>query len=683
MTSWTIAVAMAGVFSVVVGMTVAGKLNQISADKKDSTPTAATKVSAPYYTSDDKKEGSSIDETCSKGTLVAINNYPDSTTLKKISAEGDKGINQTWLDKMGEQSWKCSHVCITGFDEGDYRSEGNKEKVKRALEGATAKINDQKDTKIQVLTSSEILELMKKNPTGMKAVVNIDSLKSRCEGPNSTNYSTVNTTLGETTILKRNETNTVNISSSGSGTSSPAGIGDSTTLNKSKTTGSTSDSTASPVDDNDLGEGGASAGSAPQIAKPDKMLGYDKNNPSSVAKCWLAVADESAKHMKEHLRVYNQTDAIQIINDMTHLLFGYKNGNMSYPPLHGGSNVGKPRISEVYTDYRNIVFEDDKNKSKYKKKEATLLKECNQILERVPKFSTERTDITELKEKKERLTDTYNKIVKSELNLTNKINIPKGTYGYTGTDIKSFFDFIKAIGTKGSLLDKERYQDIKGYENVINDIRVTDELQKQLNNILKENPQVENTSAKSTITVSGNVAINNKKISSGNIVNNGNKRTIHICVYLIGDAKNCKKIKTNKSDGYFEVTFDNITAAKIKDFTNSYDSEKIKIYAVYNDTLHKVRNIYSSYPSQTSTGFSGASRVTFTNNNNGKYTLQIHSPIVLYGENTLIKMPFVYSEKPEYQVHDVNMVKKNAQQFMKDTGKDNCLLLPSGTLTDQ
>lgn len=255
---------MAGVFSVVVGMTVAGKLNQISADKKDSTPTAATKVSAPYYTSDDKKEGSSIDETCSKGTLVAINNYPDSTTLKKISAEGDKGINQTWLDKMGEQSWKCSHVCITGFDEGDYRSEGNKEKVKRALEGATAKINDQKDTKIQVLTSSEILELMKKNPTGMKAVVNIDSLKSRCEGPNSTNYSTVNTTLGETTILKRNETNTVNISSSGFGTSSPAGIGDANSVNTSAN--SSDDSTPNVIDDTGLGEGGATTTSstAPQ-----------------------------------------------------------------------------------------------------------------------------------------------------------------------------------------------------------------------------------------------------------------------------------------------------------------------------------------------------------------------------------------------------------------------------------
>lgn len=671
MTSWAIAVAMAGVFSVVVGMTVAGKLNQISADKTGSTSTTTQKVSAPYYTSNGKQGGDSIDERCNRGTLVAINNYPDLNTLKEIPAENDKGINRTWLDKMGEQSWKCSHVCITGFNEGDYRSEGNKEKVKQALEGATAKINDQKDTKIQVLDSDEILELMKNDPKGMKSVVNIDSLKSHCEGPNSTDYSAVNTTLGETTILKRNETNTVNISSSSSGTSSPAGIGNANSVDTSGLTGTAPNGTTSSDNDDNLGESGASAGGTPQLAKPEG-IGYDKDKPSDVAKCWLAVANESAKHMKEHLRVYNQTNALQIINDINNLLLGYKRGQTQYPALHGGTNENKPKIAAVYNKYSKIVKTDDKDKTKYKKNEATLLKECNQILERIPKFSTDRTDITELKEKKEKLTDTYEKIVKSELNLTNRIGNPNGAYGYAGTDIKGFFDFIKAIGAKRSLLDKERYQDIKGYENVINDIKATDNLQNQLNQILVQNPIVTGESAKSTIKVIGNIAINNSNIKNG-LINNGGK-TIHVCVYIIGKEKNdCYKIKTNKSNGYFEVILNDVGTEVIKDFSGSYDTNKIKIYAVTNPGKFAfIRNILTSFPSQTSDG-----RVSFgPSGRTNQYNLKITTPITLLGDFSANLL-----NKPTYPFGK-NGVKEALNKFMKDTRKGNCLLLPSNTMTN-
>lgn len=275
--SWAIAVAMAGVFSVTVGLTVSSKLNQISAETADSTSSESTgKVTKPFYTSDGKETGESIVETCKEGALVAINNYPPSSDiLKQLPVEDGVGINKTWLNKMGQLSWRCSHVCVSGFNINDWRAADNKKNVKKALDGAKYTSDGQEQT-LQVLTSEQIIELMKNgDATQMKSVVNIDSLKSRCEGPNSIDYASAGTMLNQTKILQRNSTNIANKTAS-SGSSSPMSIGDANSA-----TGSNA------IDDSDtLGEGNRTADSS----RNGTPSGDTENVTYETLKnCWLQV----------------------------------------------------------------------------------------------------------------------------------------------------------------------------------------------------------------------------------------------------------------------------------------------------------------------------------------------------------------------------------------------------------
>lgn len=682
--SWAIAVAMAGVFSVTVGLTVSSKLNQISAETADSTSSESTgKVTKPFYTSDGKETGESIVETCKEGALVAINNYPPSSDiLKQLPVEDGIGINKTWLNKMGQLSWRCSHVCVKGFNTGDWRSADNKGNVKTALTGAKYTSDGQEQT-LQVLTSEQIIELMKNgDATQMKSVVNIDSLKSRCEGPNSVDYASAGTKLNDLVILKRESTNTV-ATLSGGAEPANAAIGDSTNSGSVSSSATGASGTGASGNDNYQGEGGPTtvAGNAPQIVDPTSIQGYDKDSPSDVAKCWLSVANTSAEHMKNHLGVYNQTKAYQIFNDITHLLLGLipDDDNKSLVPLHGANTANHPKVSNVYNKYYRIVKSDNKKKTQYKKNEVALLKECNAILSRIPNFSTDREDIKQLVKEKKTLLETYDKIASSRLSLIDgKVFIPKGAFGLAGdtsTNAKGFFEAIKK--TSVISLEKQRYQDIAGVKNVNNDLAATRDLQKKLNEILQKNPITDQDSgaATSTITIKGNVAINNKSIKNG-IINNGRGETIHICAYIIGKEKDdCHKIKTNKSDGYFEIVLKNVESGIIKDFSKSYDTNKIMIYAVVNPgKLAFIRNIYTPYPSQTVD-----KRVSFGPSDGNKvnqYSLKITPPIVLLGDPSVN-----FFNKPIYS-YGKNGIKEALGKFMSDTGKDNCLFIPGNLYSD-
>lgn len=677
--SWAIAVAMAGVFSVTVGMTVSNKLNRISAEEELSSAktSSSDEGSAPYYTTDGK-EDTNVTEKCDGGAIVAINNYPGQNIVKMIPAEDGKGLHLTWLEKMGEISWKCSHVCINGFDQEDYRTQENKDLVKRTLSGAKATINDVPDTELKILTSAEIIELMKSDDlASMKSVVNIDSIKAHCEGPNSTDYTSAGARLADAKVVGRSSTNITNVASSNSG--SPNAIADS--LSTGESNGATGTNTNTEVDDQKLGESGTVAGNAPQIVDPTSIQGYDKDDPSDVAKCWLSVANASAEHMKSHLGVYNQTKANQIFNDITHLLLGLKpdSDDKLTIPLHGTNTANHPRVSNVYNKYYRIVKSDDKKKTQYKKNEATLLKECNAILSRIPNFSTDREDIKQLVKEKKTLLETYDKIASSRLSLIDgKVFIPKGAFGLRGdtsTNAKGFFEAIKKKSVIS--LEKQRYQDIAGVINVNNDLEATRDLQKKLNEILQKNPIANQDSgaATSTITIKGNVAINNKSIKKG-LINNGRGETIHICAYIIGKEKDdCHKIKTNKSDGYFEIVLNNVESGIIKDFSESYDTNKIMIYAVVNPgKLAFIRNIYTSYPSQTVD-----KRVSFGPSDGNKvnqYSLNITTPIVLLGDPSVN-----FFNKPIYS-YGKNGIKEALRRFMSDTGKENCLFIPGNLYSD-
>ncbi len=678
--SWAIAVAMAGVFSVTVGLTVSSKLNQISAETADSTSSESTgKVTKPFYTSDGKETGESIVETCKEGALVAINNYPPSSDiLKQLPVEDGVGINKTWLNKMGQLSWRCSHVCVKGFNTGDWRSADNKGNVKTALTGAKYTSDGQEQT-LQVLTSEQIIELMKNgDATQMKSVVNIDSLKSRCEGPNSVDYASAGTKLNDLVILKRESTNTVATLSGGTDPANPA-IGDA--ANPGSSSGGTS--SASSNDSDYAGENGPSSGSAPSTTVPTSVPGYTTQNTSSVAQCWTSVANESANHLKKHLGSYNQTQATQIIKDIS--------GELQVSSLHGSGSAFGKQILQSYNQYANMA----KDQKKLKNNESALLASCDKVLQRIPNLSTARSDIETLAKEKQKLLDTFDKISPQDttkgLNLTSQIKIENYTsaFAYSGDikNIKAFFNHISKKNFTVSL-EKQRYQDLTGLKYLKYDLNATRDLQKQLNEILAQNPQA--TGAKSTIVVKGNIAISNKNIN-GNSVDNGKNSTIHICVYLLSDKNNCQKIKTQRRDGAFEISFNNILSDQIKDFTNSYDVDKIMVYAVADpgaNLLEKwtnnMRNVYKAYPSQKTQKIPESLGVTFTNSGNSKYILQIHKPIILYGQSIRLRKSLDWEDvpSPQYDVEGVNMVKKNRDQFMKDTGKGNCLLLPSNTMAD-
>lgn len=237
--SWIGAVSMAVLFSIAVGFSIKSYFSPISAQVAD---TSANK----YYTSDNKDEGDSVKEQCVKGALVAVNNYPGEDTLKSIQADAGKGINETWLAKMNQISWRCSHVCVEGFETNDYQSASNKAKIKRLLTERTIKVDGQ-DKTILVKNSSEILELFNSGKANkISYIINTDSLKSYCEGPNSVDYAAAGTTIGDVKILDRNSTNKVASSADANATAMPAGI-----------------YAASTGDDNYLGEdGSASSGNA-------------------------------------------------------------------------------------------------------------------------------------------------------------------------------------------------------------------------------------------------------------------------------------------------------------------------------------------------------------------------------------------------------------------------------------
>jgi len=234
--SWIGAVSMAVLFSIAVGFSIKSYFSPISAQVAD---TSANK----YYTSDNKEEGDSVKEQCVKGALVAINNYPGEDTLKSIQADAGKGVNETWLAKMNQISWRCSHVCVEGFETNDYQSAGNKDKIKRLLTERTIKVDGQ-DKKILVKNTSEILELFNSGKANeISYIINTDSLKSYCEGPNSVDYAAAGTTIGDIKILERNSTNEVTSSADANASAMPAGI-----------------YAASTGDDNYLGEGGSASG---------------------------------------------------------------------------------------------------------------------------------------------------------------------------------------------------------------------------------------------------------------------------------------------------------------------------------------------------------------------------------------------------------------------------------------
>lgn len=229
--SWTVAVAMAGVFSITTGMAIKNKLASISAegqitsnDSAQNTDTSAPK--APYYTADGEEEGASTEgKTCEKGALVAINNYPGNEVLKKIDVAKDKGLNETWLSKMNQASWQCSHVCVTGFDKKDYRSKANQDLIKNLFDGKTFKRDDgNSSVTMRTISTTQALDIINgNNAPDLANVIILDSLKSRCEGPNSTDYAKGGTKFGKTEIIERNPTNTVETSEQGTENPDSAG----------------------------------------------------------------------------------------------------------------------------------------------------------------------------------------------------------------------------------------------------------------------------------------------------------------------------------------------------------------------------------------------------------------------------------------------------------------------------
>ncbi len=347
--SWIGAVSMAVLFSIAVGFSIKSYFSPISAQVAD---TSANK----YYTSDNKEEGDSVKEQCVKGALVAINNYPGEDTLKSIQADAGKGVNETWLAKMNQISWRCSHVCVEGFETNDYQSASNKAKIKQLLTERTIKVDGQ-DMTILVKNTSEILELFNSGKANkISYIINTDSLKSYCEGPNSVDYAAAGTTIGDVKILERNSTNEVTSSADANASAMPAGI-----------------YAASTGDDNYLGEGGSASGgtgSKGSTTNGQKNSNASKpansSSPKTAATGYKAAVEKIKAASTVTLNITGHavfSQKFQFIENPTYLSAGYsKNG--SFPLENKGSSmVSKKSPSYRASDpsYFNIVMSLDKS----------------------------------------------------------------------------------------------------------------------------------------------------------------------------------------------------------------------------------------------------------------------------------------------------------------------------------
>jgi hypothetical protein len=194
------------VFAVAVGLFTYQQISvPILADKASTTTTNPVDVPLTGYTGTE-----SIKEKCTVGQLVAINNYPGSEVIDLLTATptptvagGQAAIapatptdtsttttdkHNIWYEKMKDNKWQCSHICVKGFrTDLDFNSQENQDIVKNALQ--SVKIGGQP---INILSSAkEILDLITTNPEKMKYSVYLPNIKPACQGPNSVDYTNI------------------------------------------------------------------------------------------------------------------------------------------------------------------------------------------------------------------------------------------------------------------------------------------------------------------------------------------------------------------------------------------------------------------------------------------------------------------------------------------------------------
>jgi len=679
-----------------------------------------------------KISASSDSGSCKSGeVLYGINNYP------YLSTPTQSGSHSRYTDKMPSGTWKCSAIC------GPSDTEKFTKEFLPTLKSQNKELNivgdkNAFDALIARITSKdEILD---------RTVILQSSLNRKgkgCFGP-SEDYKN----LTGATVTKENTTASDQKKAQEERKKKLAEEAKKREAQEKKTSSSsgsgvTSNTAAGSPEEQALqAPTTGSAGSLTNISDEGDVTDGEKDKVSLVGPCWLEFNKVAVDHMKNHLDKYDlygdeKMRKERIIRDIkTELGGGWvylaDNKVRTVPEgderkqewnlkqidgLHDadGKKLAK-QIGEYYGEYREYALNDEISKDP--KKEEKMLKQCEEVKERVKKANTSfRGDIRDSDNKgpfsnyidmRREVLELHKSITDARLNTnldTEKMNellsnIKKNNNFQYDDAVKqsgkakissyTFFAHLKEYPGKTagiSPLAKDRYRGFWGIYTIQQDNHYLNALREELKRIIKATPQINNANTKTTVTISGNIAIADKHITKEGKVKNSTKYPIHICAFLIdkdgdfNESAGCHKVETKRQDGGFYVQFkvDNKTLDRI---LNNRADKVFKIYAAYGlqglvSILHgrteTTRNYYGSFP--TKLNIRENEVITLQKNNKGEVLIKIKKPIILYGDKHMVDFA-LYVLSPFYNSSE-NMILQTSSLFQREAKSKNCLKLES------
>lgn len=647
------AVLAAFVFSGTIGFFVYQKIAYpILADIADSNIVAPVSEEEKLASSE---SNSSISATCGKDeTLVAISNYPGLGIINKIDEPKTDYMHGYWYEKMDLNYWSCSHICV--------QKSAN---VSELLKDSGLKIAEEtREISVMIDKPEDMLLAYKNNPQQIK--YSIVETKPMCLGPNSKDYAPIGSEFikGDKVIAKIVERkSTYDLQKASTTTKSSDAKPGIQSANISAPPTGDGDG-AVPGTDNSTNNNNNTNG---PLSDPlaDNSQNQTNNDPNTLEGCWKGVSQTSANHLTKHLftsgKVYVPTSRDKVINDIRYDLVN----------LH--AKTGKELSDEIY-----IAYNKYKKGSTSAAEESKMLTQCQAIKTRLSAgLSTERADITALNKCTDSIIKTYDEINKLELGLlsaTQKSRMEQ----WRGYKSKKTFSLENPNfhGTGGIFKINDNNTKCKAIMATLNDIK---------NNKVKtsgdRNGQESGLSSTAKVTIIGNIAITQKDVNSG--VNNGSSSPIHVCVYLktiAGGKTECKKVMTKRKDGGFWVSF-NVSNSVLSELKKSSEN-KIYVYSVWNTAINNVRNIYTAIPSHKGSSVDGIynSEISMINKTNSystksTYEIQIHKPLVLYGQRIKRLADSFLVPVPRYDRPNENTLEIKKDQFITDTGGKNCLFI--------
>lgn len=658
---------------------------------------------------------------CKDGeVLYGINNYP------YLSNPTESGAHSKYTDKMPSGTWKCSAVCGPS-DPDKFAKEflpslkvQNKELNilgdKNAFDALVARIT----SKDEVLDRTVILQ---------------SSLARKgkgCFGP-SEDYKNL-------TGAKLTEENTTAADQKKAQEEKKKKLAEEAKKREAaaKKTASSSSSGSSPSSNTAAGRpeeqmfiaptsgGTGNVGSSSSSSDDEKITDGEKDKISLVGPCWQEFNEVAVNHMKAHLGKYDlygdtTMEGEKIIRDLKTELGGgwvYKDSKDHIRTVPADSKIsGEPRnykqidglhyqtgealakqIGEYYGEYRKYALNDEISKDP--KKEEKMLKQCEEVKERIENSNIGREDVALLQSKHKKIVELLEKVNKIDTGYT-KISSAEGFLGFASKDgaqsnSTTFLTYLtRYFKTPYDLDEKILLNGFYGIYNVKKFNDQADKIIKELNDFIAQRPFVANKNKNVTIKFQGYIATSQESISKDGDIKNGSA-PVHVCVYLlVKDAtfdsnSGCNKVKTKARDGKFEVEF----SVSPQRYAEIRSQDKVfKLYAEYNGTWGAVRNTYESVKVN-------HDPQAYTGTSDGKIYYSIkrdkNHPFILKGDphfgpnatisaigvaalnpagiaNAAVKsLRKIGMDKPQYQVAGKNMVVETSKQFMKDTGGKKC-----------